>query len=99
MKKVIIKIEKAVFIKDLDLTDLPFNLTDREKATLIKTLPMSIKKSIASWGISDTEVRDQIFCFILANQFGMTAQQYYDSEIANLYFKKDITQTFDFKKL
>lgn len=99
MKKVIIKIEKAVTIKDLDLTDLPFNLTNIEKAALIRYLPMSIKKSIASWGISDTDVRDQIFSFILANQFGMTAQQYYDSEIANLYFEKDITQTFDFKKL
>ena len=99
MEKVIIKVEKAVTIKDLDLADLPFDLTNTQKATLIKSLPMSIKISIVSWGMSDTVVRHQIFFFILANQFGMTAQQYYDSEIASLYFEKNITQTFDFKKL
>lgn len=66
---------KIVITQTLDLTDmedalLPLNIvkpTVRQLQVIWDTLPVSIQKSAIHWGLTDTNVRDEIFLFLQTN--------------------------------
>ena len=43
--------------------------------------------------------RDDVFEYLIENQFDMSVKEYYNSDIYNLFMNKDIYQKISFKKL
>ena len=66
---------------------------------IFNLLPSHLQGLAVSWGCDDSVFRDDVFEFLLENQFGMTYEQYCESEIGNNFFKKGVCQKFDFDKL
>jgi hypothetical protein len=80
--------------------DLCFDSTNQTMMLKIfNLLPSHLQGQAVSWGCDDSVFRDDVFEYLLDNQFGMTYDEYTKSEIGNNFFKKGIYQKFDFDKL
>lgn len=88
-------------IKLFTFNSLPFNDEDiKLKLDILNNLPESIQNDIDTWGPDDSVVRDDIFLFLLENQFKMTPKQYYESEICKNRFRLNLgPYPFDLDKL
>lgn len=86
-------------IGDYPFDDLPFNLTKEACFKFFNLLPVKIQADALKWGITDTVVRETIFKYVCKNQFDMSIEEYYISEIASKYFKYDTMLTLDFSKM
>ena len=80
--------------------DLCFDSTNQ--TTMLKIfnlLPSNLQGLAVSWGCDDSVFRDDVFEFLIKNQFDMTVKEYYDSNIFNWFIKKGHYQKFSFDKL
>lgn len=80
--------------------DLCFDSTNQ--TTMLKIfnlLPSNLQGLAVSWGCDDSVFRDDVFEYLVENQFGMTVKEYYESNIFNWFMKKDVYQKISFKKL
>jgi len=80
--------------------DLCFDSTNQ--TTMLKIfnlLPSYLQGSAISYGCNDTVFRDDVFEYLIENQFDMSVEEYYNSDIFNLFMKKDVYQKISFKKL
>ncbi len=80
--------------------DLCFDSTNQ--TTMLKIfnlLPSHLQGLAVSWGCDDSVFREDVFEYLLENQFGMTHDEYTKSDIGNNFFKKGIYQKISFKKL
>lgn len=65
-------------IKDFYLPDMDFgNLNEDQMLEIFNALPSKIQGLAVTWGFNDTGFRDQVFTWILENQFGLTPKEYY----------------------
>lgn len=62
---------------------------------IFNLLPSHLQGQAVSWGCDDTVFRDEVFKYLVENQFGMTTEEYYESD----KFQKGIYQKISFKKL
>lgn len=88
-------------IKFFTFNDLPFDNENLDlKLNILNNLPEDIQKDIDRWGPDDSVVRDDIFLFLLDNQFNLTPSQYYESEICKNRFELNLgPYPFDLDKL
>ena len=80
--------------------DLCFDSTNQ--TTMLKIfnlLPSNLQGLAVSWGCDDSVFRDDVFEYLIKNQFEMTVKEYYESDIFNYFIKKGHYQKFSFKKL
>jgi len=80
--------------------DLCFDSTNQ--TTMLKIfnlLPSYLQGSAISYGCNDTVFRDDVFEYLIENQFDMSVKEYYNSDIFNFFMKKDVYQKISFKKL
>lgn len=81
-------------LDDFYLPDMNFgDLTSDQMLEIFNALPSHLQGMAVSWGFNDTCFRDDVFVWIVENQFGITTEEYY----ANNMWKNDYI--FDFKKL
>jgi len=80
--------------KGIYLDDLPF---DTQGLEFFNCLPDHLQGEALQWGFGDTCVREEIFEFLIENQFGMTIKEYYASDILDKYFETKIP--IDYKRL
>lgn len=71
-------------IGDIYMDDLPFG---KQGLKFFNSLPENLQGEILQCGPNDTVVRENLFKFIVDNQFGMTIDQYYKSDIFQNYMK------------
>lgn len=80
--------------------DLCFDSTNQ--TTMLKIfnlLPSYLQGSAIAYGCNDTVFRDDVFEYLIENQFDMSVEEYYNSDIFNWFMKKDVYQKISFKKL
>jgi len=80
--------------------DLCFDSTNQ--TTMLKIfnlLPSHMQGQAISWGCDDTVFRDDVFEYLIENQFDMTVEEYYESEMFHYFIKKGQYQKISFKKL
>jgi hypothetical protein len=88
------------FKSDFYFLDAPFrNQTEDEMFKLFNLLPDNLQGLAVSWGCTDSVFRDDFFEFIIENQFGLSTNEYYESEIFNEFHKKKIYQSINWEKL
>ena len=66
---------------------------------LFNCLPKHERMLAIEWGFNDTVFRDNVFEFLCKNQFNMTCEEYYKSDIAKNYFDNNVEIQLDFNKL
>lgn len=80
--------------------DLCFDSSDQDVMfKIFNLLPSHLQGLAVSWDCDDSVFRDDVFVYLLKNQFDMTPEEYRESEIGNNFFKKGIYQEIDFDKL
>ena len=70
------------FQNNFSFYDLPFN--DKEaglKRFVLLNLPTEIKKQIKRWGVDDSVVRDEVFTFLVLNQFNCSVNEFYNKKL------------------
>ena len=82
--------------KGIYLDDLPFETQGLE---FFNALPDHLQGEALQWGFSDTVVRENIFVFLIENQFGMTVKEYYASGILDKYYDSKVPIPVDYKRL
>lgn len=83
--------EQFKAIGPLYLDDLCINDEDQDMMYIVfNQLPQKLQGEAISHGCSDSLVREKIFKYLCDKLFGMTIDQYYDSEIFK-NFQKDNT--------
>lgn len=81
-------------LENFYLPDMNFgDLTSDQMLEIFNALPSHIQGMAVSWGFSDTCFRDDVFVWLIKNQFGITSEEYH----TNNMWKNDYI--FDFKKL
>ncbi len=81
-------------------SDLCFkSKSQKQMLKIFNLLPSNLQGLAVSWGCNDSVFRNDVFEFLVKNQFGMTVKQYYESDIFNWFIKKDKYQKFSFEKL
>lgn len=69
------------------------DLSEDQMLEIFNALPSNIQGLAVSWGCNDTEFRDQVFVWVVENQFGLTPKEYYTNKMwENQYI-------FDFNKI
>jgi len=66
---------------------------------IFNLLPSHLQGLAVSWGCDDSVFRDDVFEFLLKNQFDMTVEEYRESNIGKDFFVNNIYQKIDFEKL
>lgn len=65
----------------LSFDDLPFEVdrdfTAAEQLRILNALPSHIQGLAVSWGTNDTPFIDNVFEFLIKNQFGLSCSEYY----------------------
>jgi hypothetical protein len=80
--------------------DLCFDSSDQDfMHKIFNLLPSHLQGIAISWGCDDSVFRDDVYEYLVKNQFGMTCEEYRNSEIGKGFFKNGTYQTFDFEKL
>ncbi len=80
--------------------DLCFDSTNQTTMLRIfNLLPRHLQGLAVSWGCDDSVFRDDVFKYLIKNQFNMTVDEYYNSDIFKWFIKKDNYQDISFKKL
>ena len=75
---------------DFNFDDIPFReQTSEEMFKLFNLLPRNLQGTAIQWGANDSVFRDDFFVFIIKNQFDMSIETYYESDI----FKKAFNET------
>ena len=82
--------------KGIYMDDLPFETQGLE---FFNALPEHIQGSAVQWGFNDTCVRENIFVFLIENQFGLTVDEYYKSGILEKYYDTHVPFLIDFRML
>lgn len=82
--------------KGIYMDDLPFETQGLE---FFNALPDHLQGEAMQWGFSDTCVREDLFEFLIENQFGMSVKEYYASGILDKYFETKIPIPIDYKYL
>ena len=67
--------------------DLPF---DKQGLEFFNALPEHIQGMAVQWGTNDTGFRDELFEYMIDNQFGMTVKQYYGTTISKHKYGENI---------
>jgi len=84
----------------LSFDDLPFEEEKENLLRVFNALPSHIQGGVVSWGFSDTPNSDNIFEYLIKNQFGLeSAQEYYGSGVYAAYKEKGETLKINFDKL
>jgi len=81
--------------KGVYMDDLPFETQGLE---FFNSLPEHLQGEALQWGFGDTVVRENIFVFLIENQFGMTPKEYYSSGILDKYFETKVPTPINFKR-
>lgn len=80
--------------------DLCFDSSNQEfMRKIFNLLPSHLQGIAISWGCDDSVFRDDAYEFLVKNQFGMTCEEYRNSEIGKEFFENGTYQKFDFEKL
>jgi hypothetical protein len=88
------------FIAPIYLDDLCINDKDQEMMFLVfNKLDQLLQGEIISWGASDTVVREKLMKYLCDKLYGMTIEQYYESEIAKNYFENGTTIPINLNRL
>lgn len=74
------------------LDDFPYKFSKDELFELFNSLSDYLQSQVVEWGFSDTPTREAIFVEVLS-RLGFTPEQYYESELAQKYFKQGIGLT------
>ena len=82
--------------KGIYMDDLPFETQGLE---FFNALPEHIQGSAVQWGFGDTCVREEIFVFLIENQFGLTVDEYYKSGILDKYYDEHVPFLIDYRLL
>lgn len=82
---------------NLYLDDLPFDDSNEDlMLELFNHLPSDLQGLAVSWGLNDTVFRDDLFEYLLENQFGWSINEYYDYHYED--FNGNIEINFDLLK-
>jgi hypothetical protein len=88
------------YIAPIYLDDLCINDKDQEIMFLVfNNLDQLLQGEIISWGASDTVVREKLMKYLCNKLYGMTIEQYYESEIAKNYFENGTTIPINLNRL
>jgi hypothetical protein len=80
--------------------DLCFDSSDQEvMRKIFNLLPSHLQGLAVSWDCDDSVFRDDVFVYLLKNQFDMTPEEYRESEIGKDFFENGTYQEVDFDKL
>ena len=80
--------------------DLCFDSSDQEvMRKIFNLLPSHLQGLAVSWDCNDSVFRDDVFVYLLKNQFDMTPEEYRESEIGKDFFENGTYQEVDFDKL
>lgn len=66
---------------------------------IFNLLPSHLQGLAVSWGCDDSVFRDEVFEYLIKNQFNLTTDEYYNSEIYNLFVNNGQYQKISFEKL
>ena len=97
-----IKITKEQFneLGNFYMNALPFNDNNIDLMyKLFINLPEHLQGLAIQWGLNDSVFRDDVFEFLCENQFNMSCDEYYKSEIYQNRFQNKIFYDIDFDKL
>lgn len=87
----ILEHNKAIYMDDLPFED--------QGLEFFNNLPVSFQSDAMKWGVNDTEFRDNLFEYLIKNQFGMTVDQYYKSSLFEKYSKDHQTIPINYEYL
>lgn len=80
--------------------DLCFDSSDQEvMRKIFNLLPSHLQGLAVSWDCDDSVFRDDVYVYLLKNQFDMTPEEYRESEIGKDFFENGTYQEVDFDKL
>lgn len=82
--------------KGIYMDDLPF---DTQGLEFFNCLPDHLQGEALQWGFGDTCVRENLFEFLIENQFGLTVKEYYKSGILEKYYETKVPFLIDYRIL
>lgn len=80
--------------------DLCFDSTNQKlMLRIFNLLPSNLQGLAVSWGCNDSVFRDDVFEYLIKNQFDMTLDEYYESDIFNKFINNGVYQQISLNKL